>query len=240
MDLLFGQRRNKRWRHCSDAACGARTDLRPRDLLLQPCAKSGPAAAPTTTGTPDPEEAAEGETQEAGEAVASAQAVPDASGTYSLGGRIVAYDKKTGNIVWSVEQTNDYWASPVVVYDAQGKAYLIQCDRKRHRHLLRCVQRHAAQHDRSRQPNRLDAPAVCSDNMVVVGTRARAAREKAHRSSASRSGNPYITKKFRFRSTSGRRCSFSIIELSRLKRNILFTWCKKYLTRVMNSVVYYM
>jgi hypothetical protein len=53
----------------------------------------------------------------------------NASGTYTLGGRIVAYDKATGNIIWSIEQTNDYWASPVVVYDAQGKAYLIQCDR---------------------------------------------------------------------------------------------------------------
>ncbi len=132
-------------------------------------AKSGSAAAPTTTGTPDPEEVAEGETQEAGEAVVSAQAVPDANGSYSLGGRIVAYDKKTGNIVWSVEQTNDYWASPVVVYDAQGKAYLIQCDRGG------IVTFYDASSGMQLSTidlgSRIDSTPAVFDNMVVVGTR---------------------------------------------------------------------
>ncbi|MPM60280.1 hypothetical protein SDC9_107131 [bioreactor metagenome] len=132
-------------------------------------AKSGSAATPTTTGTPDPEEVAEGETQEAGETVASAQAVPDASGTYSLGGRIVAYDKKTGNIVWSVEQTNDYWASPVVVYDPQGKAYLIQCDRGG---IVTFYDASSGiQLSTIDLGSRIDSPPAVFDNMVVVGTR---------------------------------------------------------------------
>ena len=54
-----------------------------------------------------------------------------AGGAYTLGGRIVAYDRKTGSIVWTIEQAGagDYWSSPVVVYDENGKGYLIQCDR---------------------------------------------------------------------------------------------------------------
>lgn len=45
------------------------------------------------------------------------------------GGRIVAYDKATGEVVWTYEQAADYWSAPVVIYDAAETAYLIQCDR---------------------------------------------------------------------------------------------------------------
>lgn len=53
------------------------------------------------------------------------------NGDYRLGGRIVAYDKRTGDIAWCLEQAGeaDYWSSPVVIYDEADKAYLIQCDR---------------------------------------------------------------------------------------------------------------
>lgn len=53
------------------------------------------------------------------------------NGGYRLGGRIVAYDKRTGDVAWSLEQVGeaDYWSSPVVIYDEADKAYLIQCDR---------------------------------------------------------------------------------------------------------------
>ena len=130
-------------------------------------AKSSGAVA-TTTDTPNPEEVAEGETEEAAEAAVQ-QAAPDANGAYSLGGRIVAYDKTTGNIVWSIEQTNDYWASPVVVYDAQGKAYLIQCDRGG------IVTFYDASHGTQLSTidlgSRIDSTPAVFDNMLVVGTR---------------------------------------------------------------------
>lgn len=45
------------------------------------------------------------------------------------GGRIVAYDKKTGTEVWRFEQSSGYWSSPVVVYNESNEAFLIQCDR---------------------------------------------------------------------------------------------------------------
>ncbi len=56
---------------------------------------------------------------------------PTGTGGNSLGGRIVAYDKTTGEVAWSIEDAGagDYWSSPVVVYDENDSAYLIQCDR---------------------------------------------------------------------------------------------------------------
>ena len=93
----------------------------------------------------------------------------NASGTYSTGGRIVAYDKATGNIIWDIEQTNDYWSSPVVVYDPQGKAYLIQCDRGGY----------VTMYDASSGimlnsidvGSRIDSTPAVFDNLLVVGTR---------------------------------------------------------------------
>ena len=137
-------------------------------------AQSNGAAATEPTPTIDPEELAEGETSDS-EALENAQAQgevlpqPNAAGTYTAGGRIVAYDKATGNIIWSIEQTNDYWASPVVVYDAQGKAYLIQCDRGGY----------VTMYDASNGTmlnsidigSRIDSTPAVFNNLLVVGTR---------------------------------------------------------------------
>ena len=45
------------------------------------------------------------------------------------GGRLIAYNKETGEEVWRYEQYRDYWSSPVVIYDKDENAYVIQCDR---------------------------------------------------------------------------------------------------------------
>jgi hypothetical protein len=129
-------------------------------------ALSNGATATQAEQTPGPDATAEGDTTDA-----RAEILPqtNASGTYSLGGRIVAYDKATGNIIWSVEQTNDYWASPVVVYDAQGKSYLIQCDRGGY----------VTMYDASNGimlnsidiGSRIDSTPAVFNNLLVVGTR---------------------------------------------------------------------
>ena len=135
-------------------------------------AQSNGAAATQSSQTPNPEETAGSEsanadttTQAQGEVLPQ----PNAGGGYTLGGRIVAYDKATGNIIWSIEQTNDYWASPVVVYDAQGKAYLIQCDRGGY----------VTMYDASSGimlnsvdlGSRIDSTPAVFNNLLVVGTR---------------------------------------------------------------------
>jgi hypothetical protein len=112
------------------------------------------------------------QTTDAAETVdAASEILPqtNASGTFSTGGRIVAYDKATGNIIWDIEQTNDYWSSPVVVYDPQGKAYLIQCDRGGY----------VTMYDASSGimlnsidvGSRIDSTPAVFDNLLVVGTR---------------------------------------------------------------------
>ncbi len=45
------------------------------------------------------------------------------------GGRLIAYNKETGEEVWRYEQYRDYWSSPVVIYDENENAYVLQCDR---------------------------------------------------------------------------------------------------------------
>jgi len=133
-------------------------------------AQSNGATAAETTESPLPEEQAEGETTDT-QAATQGEVLPqpNADGSYSLGGRIVAYDKATGSIMWSIEQTNDYWASPVVVYDAQGKAYLIQCDRGGY----------VTMYDASSGimlnsidvGSRIDSTPAVFNNLLVVGTR---------------------------------------------------------------------
>ncbi|MCL2672293.1 MAG: hypothetical protein FWF10_09715 [Clostridiales bacterium] len=51
--------------------------------------------------------------------------------SYAVGGRIVAYNKDDGAIVWSIDQNGeaDYMSSPLVIYSSRGKAYLVCCDR---------------------------------------------------------------------------------------------------------------
>ena len=43
-------------------------------------------------------------------------------------GLMIAYDKQTGDTVWSWDMPAYTWSSPVDVYDKDGKSYLIQCD----------------------------------------------------------------------------------------------------------------
>jgi hypothetical protein len=122
----------------------------------------------TATETQNPEETAEGE---ATEAATQGEVLPqiNASGTYTLGGRIVAYDKATGSIMWSIEQSNDYWASPVVVYDAQGKAYLIQCDRGGY--VIMYDASSGIMLNSIDIGSRIDSTPAVFNNLLVVGTR---------------------------------------------------------------------
>ncbi|MDR0840216.1 MAG: PQQ-binding-like beta-propeller repeat protein [Christensenellaceae bacterium] len=50
-------------------------------------------------------------------------------GQDGYGGLLIAYNKATGKEVWRYAQTAGYWSSPVAIYDAQGVARLLQCDR---------------------------------------------------------------------------------------------------------------
>lgn len=85
------------------------------------------------------------------------------------GGRIIVYNKHTGEEVWRYEQASGYWSSPVVIYDEQENAYLIQCDRNGKMRM----------HDPRTgdvlfeldMGSRMEATPAVFDNMLVVGTR---------------------------------------------------------------------
>ncbi len=53
----------------------------------------------------------------------------EVNGAARNGGRLVAYYKDTGAEAWRHEQGAGYWSSPVVIYDENEDAYIIQCDR---------------------------------------------------------------------------------------------------------------
>ncbi len=59
--------------------------------------------------------------------IASLSSVALSDGTD--GGLIMALDKATGEEIWRVEQADGIWSAPVVIYDENGKGYVLQCDR---------------------------------------------------------------------------------------------------------------
>lgn len=86
-----------------------------------------------------------------------------------LGGRIIAYNKETGEELWRYEQANGYWSSPVVVYDENEKAYLIQCDRGG---IMRIHDpRTGAVIYELDIGSRIESTPSVFNNMIVVGTR---------------------------------------------------------------------
>jgi hypothetical protein len=85
------------------------------------------------------------------------------------GGRIVCYSKNTGDEVWRYEQKDGYWSSPVVIYDENENAYLIQCDRGG------MMRMHDAKNGEVLAEvymgSRIEATPSVFNNMLVVGTR---------------------------------------------------------------------
>ena len=121
-------------------------------------------STPLTESTPQPSAETESESE---------MVTPEPSSTpinYSIGGRIVAYDKTTGQEIWTVEQSDDYWSSPVVVYDANGtKAYLLQCDRGGKITMYDAST--GSQLNTLDLGSRIDSTPAVFENMLVVGTR---------------------------------------------------------------------
>ncbi|MEZ4357939.1 MAG: PQQ-binding-like beta-propeller repeat protein [Eubacteriales bacterium] len=94
----------------------------------------------------------------------------DEGGTKTvLGGRLIAYDKDTGEVVWSKEQKSDYWSSPVLVYSDTGKAYLVQCDRGGYMKLYDAAT--GSELYSLDLGSRIDATPSVYGDMIVIGTR---------------------------------------------------------------------
>lgn len=103
----------------------------------------------------------------------------EVDGQSLYGGRIVAYDKATGQELWRYEQAAGYWSSPVVLYDEEENAYLIQCDGNG---MMRM-------HDPSTGSviceldlgSRVESTPAVFNNMLVVGTRGQYGRGESQK-----------------------------------------------------------
>lgn len=93
----------------------------------------------------------------------------DENASYSLGGKIIAYDKLTGDQAWSDEQSAGFRASPVLVYDENNRGYLILCDAAGKLRMYDAVSGNEfANIDLG---SRIDSTPAVFDQYLVVGTR---------------------------------------------------------------------
>ena len=84
-------------------------------------------------------------------------------------GKLVAFSKADGHVVWECNFAGYPWSSPVVVYDQNGDGYIIQCNSSGYMHLID-GQTGTILYEFSLGSNIEASPAVF-ENTVVVGTR---------------------------------------------------------------------
>ena len=97
--------------------------------------------------------------------------------SYTYGGRLVAFDKTDGTVIWSIETDGsaDYVSSPLVVYTDRGDAYLIACDRSGKVNLYDAATGGMALCSALDLGGRIDSTPAAFGNYLVVGTTGRAA-----------------------------------------------------------------
>ncbi len=84
------------------------------------------------------------------------------------GSKIVALDKKTGDVKWEYHMTADAISSPVAVYNGAGDAWIIQGDQDGVLHMF--DGRSGAHLSELKLDGRIDASPAVYKNMLVVGT----------------------------------------------------------------------
>jgi len=101
----------------------------------------------------------------------------------SSGNRLVAYDKVTGETVWTYDMNYYSWSSPVDCYDAQGNAYIVVCDSIGQIHLvngltgeritfLQTIRGKGTENETKSGINMESSPVVFGD-MIIIGSRYR-------------------------------------------------------------------
>jgi outer membrane protein assembly factor BamB len=87
-------------------------------------------------------------------------------------GLLVALDKKTGQEVWRFAMANYAWSSPVAVYTAEGKSYIVVCDSAGVVFLLEGVSGQViASVNTSEIGSPIEATPAVYGNTIVVGTK---------------------------------------------------------------------
>lgn len=97
------------------------------------------------------------------------------------GNRLVAFNKETGEKVWSYEMNHYSWSSPVDCYDAEGNAYIVICDSIGQVHLvngsngqritfLQMIRLKGT--DSEQKSQNVESSPIIFNDLIVVGTRA--------------------------------------------------------------------
>lgn len=87
----------------------------------------------------------------------------------SKAGKLIAFDKKTGNEQWVLNLDNYCWSSPVDVYTESGKSYIIVCDSAGNMFLIEG--RTGRVIDKINLGANIEGSPAVYDDMIVVGTR---------------------------------------------------------------------
>ncbi len=100
--------------------------------------------------------------------------------SYTYGGRLVAFDKNDGTVVWSIETDGsaDYVSSPLVFYTDRGDAYLIACDRSGKVNLYDAASGGMALCSSLDLGARIDSTPAAFGNYLVVGTTGKTANNE--------------------------------------------------------------
>lgn len=95
--------------------------------------------------------------------------VPVARNPTGSGGKLVALNKQTGEIVWEFQTDMYSWASPVDFYDQNGNGYIIYCTTGGYMYLIDGLT--GTRLDAIDLGSNIEASPIVYNNVVVVGTR---------------------------------------------------------------------
>ncbi len=85
------------------------------------------------------------------------------------GGKLIAFDKETGNEKWVINFKHYCWSSPVDIYTKDGKSYIIQCDSGGYMYLIEGQTGEIL--DKLPLGANVEGSPAIYDDMIVVGTR---------------------------------------------------------------------
>ncbi|MCL1941411.1 MAG: PQQ-binding-like beta-propeller repeat protein, partial [Synergistaceae bacterium] len=101
--------------------------------------------------------------------IAKTNSKEDKKPAYRQPGKMLAYKKTDGELVWELDLSNYCWSSPTVVYAKSGKPFIVQCD-SAGRVFLIDAKAGAIIDSVTLNGNVEGSPAIF-ENMIVVGTR---------------------------------------------------------------------
>jgi outer membrane protein assembly factor BamB len=87
----------------------------------------------------------------------------------SRAGKLLAYGKADGGLVWQLDMAHYSWSSPTVIYAGNGKPFIVQCDSEGGVFLIDA--RDGAVLDSLTLNGNVEGSPVLFEDMIVVGTR---------------------------------------------------------------------